>query len=158
MSKDNTRKVLVDLLQEQALVSNKQELKQTSDDLWMVMTDFEVSDYETLLDCFVAKENEGGFASATDSKHYPIEEFFDVCNCFMQGTDCCHNTSFYGSGSFEFLYSTVLSYCDIICDSSLYYYEYHTYHDGMDALCRLFEKYVRMIMEHVIFVEHIIRQ
>jgi hypothetical protein len=42
VSKDNTRKVLVDLLQEQALVSNKQELKQTSDDLWMVMTNFEV--------------------------------------------------------------------------------------------------------------------
>lgn len=154
VSKDSTRKVLMDLLQEKALLSNRQELKQTSDNLWMVMTDFEVSDYDTLLDYFVAKENEGGFASATDSKHYPIEDFFDVCKCFMQGADCCHNES----GSFGFLYSTLLSYCDIICDSSLYYCDYSTYHDDIDSLCQLFEKYVRMTMEHVIFAEQIVKQ
>ena len=48
--KDSTRKVLMGLLQENAHVSKKQKLKQIIDALWIVLTDFELSDSRKILD------------------------------------------------------------------------------------------------------------
>ena len=155
--KDNTRKVLMGLLQENAHVSKKQELKQIIDALWIVLTDFELSDYSTLLDYYVAKENSSCFTSETESIYDPIENLFDVCKYFMRCKNCRHKTSFEESDSFEFLYSTLLSCCEITGNTPLFYCEQPAFRVfDVDPLCQLFENYVRSVLAHILLVDQIV--